>query len=235
MRAATQDQSFNRTGIAIAPKLADEQAAGAQSTPPSSAGDENEIGKVRAAYQKEAPPVGSLPPEPRPSSAIEAVLLDKLGERCAFERTGTRYYDALIQKHRTEGIKKDPSPAELQHFRDEEFSHFDLLRAAILRMGGDPTVETPAADIAGVTSQGVGCVIADPRTTFTQCLQAILVAELADNDGWTLLTDVAEAAGQAELADACRRALKEEQNHLENVRRWLKARTVQGADARALS
>jgi rubrerythrin len=223
---AVQDRPINRTGVATSPKLAEEQAAGSRRTPPSSPGDETEIAKLRAVYQKEGALVGSLPPEPVPSSPIEAVLLDKLGERCAFERTGTRYYEALVQKHRTEGIKKDPSPSELQHFRDEEFAHFELLRRAILKLGGDPTVETPAANIAGVTSKGVGLVLTDPRTTFTQCLEAILVAELADNDGWELLANVAKAAGKKELAEACQGALKEEQNHLQHVRRWLELRTL---------
>jgi rubrerythrin len=222
---ATQNQPMNRTGIATAPKLAEEQAAGAQQTPPSSAGDESEMAKIRSAYQKEGRPVGSLPPEPVPSSPIQAVLLDKLGERCAFERTGTRYYEALVQKHGAEGIKKDPSPSELQHFRDEELAHFELLRRAIVKLGGDPTVETPAADVAGVTSRGVGQVLTDPRTTFVQCLQAILVAELVDNDGWQLLSNVAKAAGETQLAEACERALHEEQNHLQQVRRWLEMRT----------
>jgi rubrerythrin len=224
---ATENRPTNRTGVATAPKFAEEQAAGALQTPPSSNGDESELAKVRAAYQKDARPIGSLPPEPVPSSPIQAVLLDKLGERCAFERTGTRYYEVLVQKHRTEGIKKDPSPSELQHFRDEEFAHFDFLRRAITELGGDPTVETPAADLAGVTSKGVGHVLADPRTKFVQCLEAILVAELADNDGWQLLTEIARTAGQKELAERCEAALKEEQNHLTQVRRWLRAHTLQ--------
>lgn len=224
---AVQDQPINRTGIATAPKLAAEQAAGAQQTPPSSVGDETEIAKIRSAYQKDGMLVGSLPPEPVPSSPIQAVLLDKLGERCAFERTGTRYYEVLVQKHRTEGVKNDPSPSELQHFRDEEFAHFEMLRTAILKHGGDPTVETPAADLAGVTSKGVGQVLTDPRTTFLQCLQAILVAELVDNDGWELLANVAKAAGDTDLAERCKRALQEEQNHLQHVRRWLAVRTMQ--------
>ena len=224
---AAENQVMNRTGVATAPKLAAEQAAGAQQTPPSSKGDDSELAKVRAAYQKDARPVGSLPPEPVPSAPIQAMLLDKLGERCAFERTGTRYYDVLVQKHRTEGIKKDPTASELQHFRDEELAHFEFLRRAITQLGGDPTVETPAADLAGVTSKGVGQVLADPRTKFAQCLDAILVAELADNDGWQLLTEIAVMAGQKELAERCEKALKEEQNHLQHVRRWLRALTLQ--------
>jgi hypothetical protein len=103
---AVENEPANRTGVASAPKFAQEQAAGALQTPPTSNGDDSELAKVRAVYQKAAPPIGSLPAEPVPASSIQAVLLNKLGERCAFERTGTRYYDVLVQKHPTEGIKK---------------------------------------------------------------------------------------------------------------------------------
>ena len=88
-----------------------------------------------------------------------------------------------------------------------------------MQLGGDATVQTPSADVAGVISHGVLQIISDPRTTIAQSLQAILTAELADNDGWQMLQDLTEQLGHAELAEQCSEAL--EQEHLENVRAWL--------------
>ena len=63
--------------------------------------------------------------------------------------------------------------------------------------------------------------MSDPRTTVAQSLQAVLTAELADNDGWQMLQDLTEQLGHAELAEQCSEALEQEQEHLENVRAWL--------------
>ena len=114
-----------------------------------------------------------------------------------------------------------PEVDSLRHIRDEELEHFELLQQAIVQLGGDATVQTPSADVAGVISHGVLQVISDPRTTVAQSLQAILTAELADNDGWQMLQDLTEQLGHAELAEQCSEALEQEQEHLENVRAWL--------------
>src|SRR5690606_16269277 len=106
-------------------------------------------------------------------------------------------------------------------FHDEEARHFALLRAAIERIGADPTATTPAADIAGVEAMGLFQVISDPRTSLVQSLDALLIAELADNDGWRRLIDMARAFGQDEMVDEFTLADLEEQRHLEAVRRWL--------------
>lgn len=49
-----------------------------------------------------------------------------------------------------------------------------------------------------------------------------LAAEPADDDAWRLLSDVARAAGQAELADSFAAPVEQETEHLE-VRTWLQA------------
>jgi ABC-type phosphate/phosphonate transport system substrate-binding protein len=70
-----------------------------------------------------------------------------------------------------------------------------------VKLGGDATVQTPSADVAGVISHGVSQIMSDPRTTVAQSLQAVLTAELADNDGWQMLQDLTEQLGHAELAE----------------------------------
>ncbi len=49
----------------------------------------------------------------------------------------------------------------------------------------------------------------------------LLVAELADNDGWKMLIAMAEAVGQDDLARGFTEALAEGDQHLLLVRRWL--------------
>jgi bacterioferritin (cytochrome b1) len=219
----------NRTGLETSPELARELIEGAAAATPSSAGGPEDIAEYRGEYIKEGFPVGSLPSLPfaQEAKADEettgmAVLLDKLSERLAFERMGTRLYEALINKCEVLG-ESSPGPTldELQQIRDEELQHFLLLKRAITQLGGDPTVQSPCADVAGVASLGILQVLTDPRTTVTQCLQAILTAELTDNDGWQLLINLTDNLGHDDLSKEFQRALEHEEKHLTNVRGWL--------------
>src|SRR5581483_11032856 len=134
-----------------------------------------------------------------------SLLLDKLGERLAFERQGTRLYEGVIQKCELIGDSEGgPSVADLRHIHDEEMEHFKMLQRVITEMGGDATVQTPSADIVGVLAHGT--------------LQAMLNAELADNDGWQMLITLATSLGRDDLEEDFEKALESEQEHLENVR-----------------
>jgi rubrerythrin len=113
---------------------------------------------------------------------------------------------------------------QLRHFRDEERAHLHLVKEALESVGGDPTAETPCADLKGVEASGLVKVLTDPRTTLTQCLDAMLTAELADNDGWKILIAMAEAIGQETLARRFTEALAEEDQHLASIRAWLAER-----------
>jgi rubrerythrin len=222
-----QVQRRNRTGITVSPELSEEMIARAQETVPSSPGSAKEIAVMRAVAIAEAEPAGSVPEPEGSAVALPPILIDKLGDRLAFERNGTRLYEVLINKVQSAGKRaSSPSIRDLEHIRDEELHHFTLLKQAIEQLGGDPTFLTPAANVSGVVSSGIVQVLTDPRTTVDQCLDAILVAELADNDGWQMLGDLATAAGQEDLAQECRRALEEEGEHLEKVRGWLKERAA---------
>ena len=98
-----------------------------------------------------------------------------------------------------------------------------MLKEALESLGADPTVVTPSADIAGVMSEGLVKVLAEPRTTLTEALKAILVAELADNDSWLVLADVAERLGHSELAGRFRTALDRRGGPPGAGRSWLTA------------
>jgi hypothetical protein len=181
----------------------------------------------------ESDTVGTVPPPASLKGAAKNALelglgrdpkafLDKLGERLAFERTGTRLYDALIAKHAAgDSPVGSADPVTLQTFRDQERRHFALVWESLLTMGADPTSETPAADIAGVKAKGLIAVASDPRSTFCQALETILAAELLDNEGWRHLIDLADGMGQNGMAERFHAALAEEDIHLETIRRWV--------------
>jgi hypothetical protein len=65
------------------------------------------------------------------------LLLDKLGERLAFERKGIRLYECLIGKVRLlGGGPGGPGIEELEHILEEERQHFKFLQKAVVRFGG---------------------------------------------------------------------------------------------------
>jgi hypothetical protein len=74
-------------------------------------------------------------------------------------------------------------------------------------------------------------VIADPRTSLPQNLEALLIAELADNDSWRLLVELASIYDQHEIVADFRVAGLEEQRHLDHCRRWLSSRLSHEAGA----
>lgn len=232
------DIGLNRTGVSLSPIDSKLVVEGAVAGTPTSSTVPNELTEFRATFSRESDPVGTMPPPTSLKGIATAVmdklkgetptvLLDLLGERLAFERTGTRLYEALLikfdaasEKHRFGG---GPTMEELERFRDDELRHFAIVKRAITELGADPTTVTPAADMVVVAGMGLVQVLTDPRTTLTQALQALLTAELVDNDGWLVLADLADRLGHENLAADFRTALVEEEEHLARVRAWLAA------------
>ena len=70
------------------------------------------------------------------------------------------------------------------------------------RLGGDPTAQTPCADVTAVASAGLLQAVRDPRTSVTQSLQALLTAELVDNASWELLYTLAREHGFEDVVEA---------------------------------
>jgi rubrerythrin len=226
---------MNRTGIGASPQDAKKMAESASETMPSRPGDKNSFAQYRAQSFLNSEPVGTVPP---PASAkgvatpaVETVkgkrptaFIDKIAERLAFERSGTRLYETLLVKFDTKGaFDGGPTRRELEHFHAEESQHFAMLKGCMEELGADPTAMTPSADLASVQSSGVMQVVNDPRTDLGECLEAILTAELVDNDGWSLLTTLAEQVGQTEIAEQFRTAKEAEDEHLASVRKWVEA------------
>jgi rubrerythrin len=230
---------FNRTGIMTNPDMSAELIRGAKKTIPSSSGSGKEAIASRAQYSINEFLIGSSPSivvdggnasqdELSANADRISVLLDKLGERLAFERQGTRLYEAFLQKLETAPAQhiNGPSSEDLRHICDEELQHFKLLQKAITEVGGDATIQTPSADVAGVLSHGVFQIVSDRRTTIPQTLQAMLTAELADNDGWQMLKELSGKLEYSDLEEECEKAFREEQEHLKKVRQWLSDMTL---------
>jgi rubrerythrin len=231
------DAGSNRTGIAVSMAEARRTIEGAAAGTPDDLVDMEPLEPmtVRVQWSSAAQPLGTMP---RPASIKGAarsmvkalkgehsnVFMDQLGARLAFERSGTRLYEALLIKHEAANVHEGgPTREELEEIRDEELEHAAMLAECIERLGADPTSVTPSADVQSVASHGVLQVVADPRTTLSQALEVVLIAELADNDAWQLLAELAEGLGQDELAQQFRHALVQEEEHLVRVRRWLSA------------
>jgi rubrerythrin len=244
MRPAT-NHSANRTGIATSPALAAELLEATKDTVPSAAGDAHGMADLRTEYAKRVGPAGSVPPAEAPlpvggkkpgrqktaakagkavQGANASVLVDKIGERLAFERSGVRLYDALIAKlDAFASWPGGPTRDDLEEMRAQELQHFLLLKHAMEELGGDPTAITPSANAHAVLSHGLPALLADPRTDLHQGIEAIAVAELVDNDCWENLAALTRALGQEDLAAQMDDAIEDEQEHLRRVRQWLKS------------
>lgn len=224
----------NRTGAAIAPERCAAMLEAVEEFQPSSEGSAQAIADIRIAYAETAEPIGTLPPpvsmkksalsSGKSASAETAIFVDKLGERLGFERSGVRLYEALVSKFDAyAGFAGGPTRQELEHILSEELAHFEMLRECIEQLGGDPTAVTPSANLHGTMSEGICAIMIDPRTNLLQSLEAALVAELADNDCWEGLIELAEHAGAQQLMERFADALSHEQEHLANVRAWVAA------------
>lgn len=227
-----QSMGHNRTGIKASPmdgRALERNAS--DDLPPTPESLQATI--MRENYTRQADRLGSVPGIATVNGAAEttlqvlqghrlAFLIDKLGERLAFERAGVRAYEAVLVKVETLGAwQGGPIRDLVREQRNEELEHFHMLRQMLEHLGVDPTAMTPSADIAAVEASGVFKVLADPRTSLSQALHALLVLEDVDADGWDLLVGIAENIGQKQLAGQFRNALATEETHKERVRGWL--------------
>jgi rubrerythrin len=229
---------MNKTGIQTSPVHSKKAIEGAEKAAPSSPGDASAIAKVRQEFAREADGLGTVPPpatlKGMAKTAVgllkggrSTVFIDKLGQRAGFERTGVRLYEAALSKLDVFGTwEGGPSREQLEKIRLDELSHFALVKRTIEKLGGDPTVLTPAADLQANLSEGVPKMLVDPRVNLLQSLDGLLTAELVDNASWELLIQLARELGHQEIAEDFQRALDAEQEHLALVRSWLVAGTM---------
>ncbi|HEX5057439.1 MAG TPA: ferritin-like domain-containing protein [Gammaproteobacteria bacterium] len=221
----------NRTGIDMSPIHSKEMISGAETLTPPTQSDFPPLMVIEREYIEEGGTVGSVPVPGTMKGVLKStmekmtghnpeVLLNKMGERLAFERSGVRLYEAFIIKCESINLPTPISLDILQQFRAEEEQHFHTIKNAMLSMGADPTAQTPDADVVAVASMGIQKVIQDPRTSLSQCLSALLTAELVDNAGWEILIKLAEGLGLEQITADFVKPLQEEEKHLQTIREW---------------
>lgn len=233
--AKAAGKSINRTGMKLSAHEEEMREVSRITVPDRPNGT---VAELKRSYFQDVHGIGSMPPPAGVKGVVKSgidaikghdafVLIDKMGERMAFERTGVRLYDALIEKlEHGQSWDGGPTLEQLRSIREEELEHFLLLKEELERMGGDPTVMTPTADLVAVESEGLQKVLADARTDVAQGMHAILVAELADGEGWALLTRLASRLEHDQLAERFSRAQHQESEHLRLVKGWLAAYTL---------
>lgn len=236
----TVSVGMNRTGLDMAPKSKDTLIDFAREQAGRAPTDMKQWAELHRGYGLEADRVGTVPVPARvkgmAKTAVEAlkgnkpqVLIDKLGERLAYERTGVRMYEALMLKVVTATAGPTIDVAEVAKIRDDEAAHFQMLGKYLVQIGADPTAMTPCADVAGVASMGHLQVLTDPRTTVAQALNSILAVELTDNASWELLIELVRESGHDEMAEAFTVALETELVHLQTVQAWLRQAVLEEA------
>jgi len=219
----------NMTGVQMSPKDTKSLLEAVEQIRPDVPGNDKGIALERIKRAEEAERIGSVPVPGSAKGMLKTtfdmalgkspeILIDKLGERLAFERNGVRLYDAMIAKAKALGPADSDLIQVLQHIRDEEFEHMNLVREAIETLGADPTAVTPCADVAGVKAMGVMQVLTDPRTNIAQGMGALLTIELEDNAAWELLIELAEAGGHPNIAKSFHKAKEQEDDHLVKIK-----------------
>ncbi len=236
----TISTGMNRTGLDMAPLSKGPMVDFAQQEGERAPPDTTALAEIRKSYALEAGRVGSVPVPARLKGMATtmmdtlkgnkpSVLIDKLGERLAYERTGVRLYEALIVKVSAASSGPVVDTSALMRIRDDEESHFHMVATCLSDLGADPTAMTPCADVAGVAALGHLQVMTDPRTTVSQALTSILMIELGDNAGWDLLIELANDSGHTDMAQRFNVALETERQHLQTVQGWLRRAVLEEA------
>lgn len=130
---------MNRTGVQMSPIDSSAMTDATRTMTPDVfiSSDNSALDDVRADYIAEADQLGSVPLPGTITGALSAttsmisgnmpqLFIDKLGERLAFERSGTRLYEALICK--VQALEQNSTATlpidKLMQIRDQEAAHF---------------------------------------------------------------------------------------------------------------
>ncbi|TWI50936.1 uncharacterized protein DUF892 [Pseudomonas duriflava] len=228
---------LNKTGAQMSPEDTKRQIEATEQFGPDVPGDVTRITEERIKFIREHEAIdeqiGSVPPPGSVKGVLKTgldkmmgknpeLLLDKLGERLAYERTGVRLYEAFIAKVMAAPDARPELLGKLREIQVEEAEHMLLLKKSIETLGADPTTMTPCAHVSGTMAQGIIQVLTDPRTNMAQCLNAMLTIELADNAAWELLIELARQANHPNIASSFEEPMRREEEHLATIKTLLR-------------
>ena len=234
---------MNRTGIDTSPQQFQELLQGLEEFPSMTTGDEETLEVSRTSYIREADPIGTVPAPGTIKGVVKEgmqqvmgrnaeVLIDALGGRLAFERTGTRLYDAFLGKCEVRSEEAAVLPIDRYgSFERGGRPHGNRMgRLTSVRSGPD-MCDSPGRREWRSLRWGDAAVGRSTDVRTAQSLHAIHIAELVDNDGWQQLVKLALTLGQNAMAEQFRRAMAEEDQHLTVIRQLVEQLTAAQAGA----
>ena len=148
----------NRTGQQTSPRLSKEMNDVVQPVE-AEAADASVLLEARLQFIRAADTLGSVPPPATVKGMMKTgakmitgsrpqAFIDKLAERLAYERGGTRLYDSVIAKFVAHQDELDGvTLQEFVEIRQDEANHAALIRTCLGQLGADPTAQTPGADL----------------------------------------------------------------------------------------
>ncbi len=157
------------------------------------------------------------------------LLVDKLMERCAFERTTACLYEAIDLRVAEHGsFPGGPTRAMLSGFAKTKLRHVDVVAAALYAFGAGPPPDAPAF-VSHAALRAVLALVEDPGTALPAALDAIAIVELADERAWGVLVELCRRAGNPGLGGLLDGAQKDACDHLHAVRTWIAAASAVSA------
>jgi len=145
-------------------------------------------------------------------------LVDLLTERLTFERAAVKLYDTVMSKMRR---SKEASLVgllgQMTRQRDEEREHEEWLEERVRELGSDAHTATKLSDLVAREWKGVMDVVAEDKE-IPHLFHALLIAELVDDTGWTLLVQLADEARDEWARKELRRRALDEEEHLLFIR-----------------
>jgi bacterioferritin (cytochrome b1) len=149
-------------------------------------------------------------------------LIELLQERLTFERTSVKLYDRVLSLMAASEDQQILGMLDtMQGYRDEEAEHQAWLEEQIQNLGGDVNGESERSRLVATESRGIEQVILREGAELQHHFHALMAAELVDNEGWDLLSALAEEADDDDALDAFLLRQAEEEDHLDYLRQTI--------------
>jgi hypothetical protein len=151
------------------------------------------MGRYRAPLEHEAP--GRM-------DAYAAALIELMQARLVASRTGLALYQAAARK--LAGRVDADTVSKFETFAEKELENIDFLEYHLAGLGADPEARNVLASTESHVTEGIERVVISSESSSESSdplsiLSALHAADLHDESGWRLLTQVAEEIANEEL------------------------------------